>query len=573
MTAPAVQRQKSASKLLRHSLVTKKGPQRKVCLYKMPTNADFEQTCTTISLLRTAQFEARLHPKMRDHYNIQKTLAQGSFGTTYLATEKESGRQVVVKKPNDPGDHVDFDALLTKTHPHVVRVYDCVVDDTGVFVVLEYCAGGDLGKAFSRLLEQEGSVTANWVAAIFLQIVEGVIYLHKRHCQQHNDLKPENILLEYSPKDCHDAPRTMICDFGNAAYNGTGIGGDPRYLAFEVVNGGAVSFESDVWSLGVTLYELLTGELPFINHHNISGFDGFSRYQNGRLYDKLERAWQKMSTGEITEANCEKIQEERGRELTISMLQVDPTKRADLSSVMAHGFIRLGEDLPGHEHGKHHLSAAVVKAHEDRIHHFRLREVLLELVESKIAGKHLDYYANMFDEFDIDHDGVLNMEEFAKVWATLDYPAGAEKPSAEAVFKDVDVDRDGVLNFDEFVAFAFDPSLLDDAAREQYFHSAFNSIKSSDNCVDRAGFKELFAAEAFVSVDRLFDEIDADHNGRIEYDEFAKYMLDMNRPVESVARRFPSSCGGALTSQSSRRLSTPGKVLTSSLGQRGSLSQ
>jgi len=566
MTARPAVKEKSKTTLLRHSLVTKNLLERKVCLYKMPPHATFEQTCTTIGLLRTAQFEARLHPKMRDNYTIQKTLAQGSFGTTYLAAEKASGRLVVVKKPNDPGDHVDFDALLTKTHPHVVRVYDCIVDSTGVFVVLEYCAGGDLGKAVSKLLEKEGSVTANWVAAIFKQILEGVLYLHKQHCQQHNDLKPENVLLESPPKDGHDAPRTMICDFGNAAYDGKGTGGDPRYLAFEVVNGGAVSYASDVWSLGVTLYELLTGELPFINHHNISGFDGFSRYQGGRLYDLLERAWQKMSIGEITEPNCENIREERGRELTLSMMQVDPSKRVLLPSTVGHRFFLLGEDLPGHEHGKHHLSASVVKAHEDRIHHFRLREVLLELVESKIAGEHLSYYADLFDEFDINHDGALDREEFAKVWAALDYPAGIEKPSAEAVFNDVDIDRDGILNFDEFVAFAFDPNLLDETAREQYFHSAFDCIRSSDNGVDRVGFKELFAVEAFPLVDRLFDEIDADHSGKISYEEFAKYVLDLNRPVEEVRRsqRLASSTVGRSSGAGARRLSSAGQVLGNS---------
>merc|ERR1712032_805797 len=293
------------------------------------------------------------------------------------------------------------------------------------------------------------------------------------------------------------------------------------------------------WSLGVTLYELLTGELPFVDHHNVSGFDGFRRFQNGFLYNRLMQAFGKMSTGEITEANGEKIQNDRGRELTVSMLQVDRCKRVALPSAVTHGFFRLGEDLPGHEHGKHHLSAAVVKAHEDRIYNFRLREVILELVESKIAGEHLSYYAQLFDEFDLDHDGCLGREEFAKVWASLDYPAGVKKPSAEVVFKDVDTDRDGIINFDEFVAFAFDPSLLREGEREQYFHSAFNSIRKGDDGVDRNSFKELFAAEAVPLVDRLFDEIDCDHSGKIEYSEFAKYLLEMNKPVKDASGIHP----------------------------------
>merc|ERR1712032_1754052 len=179
------------------------------------------------------------------------------------------------------------------------------------------------------------------------------------------------------------------------------------------------------------------------------------------------------------------IQNDRGRELTLSMLQVDRCKRVALPSAVTHGFFRLGEDLPGHEHGKHHLSAAVVKAHEDRIHNFRLREVILELVESKIAGEHLSYYAQLFDEFDLDHDGCLGREEFAKVWASLDYPAGVKKPSAEVVFK------------------------------------------------------ELFASEAVPLVDRLFDEIDSDHSGKIEYSEFAKYLLEMNKPVKDASGIHP----------------------------------
>merc|ERR1712228_813049 len=142
--------------------------------------------------------------------------------------------------------------------------------------------------------------------------------------------------------------------------------------------------------------------------------------------------------------------------------------------------------------------------------------------------------------------------------------------------KDVDTDRDGVINFDEFVAFAFDPSLLREGEREQYFHSAFNSIRKGDDGVDRNSFKELFAAEAVPLVDRLFDEIDSDHSGKIEYSEFAKYLLELNRPVEDVRRIDPVSRGRVPSAYNapkptvSSRLSITGHVLGSSLAKLGS---
>merc|ERR1712085_128348 len=91
----------------------------------------------------------------------------------------------------------------------------------------------------------------------------------------------------------------------------------------------------------------------------------------------------------------------------------------------------------------------------------KLREVIIELVESKLQGEHLDYYTDIWEEFDLNHDGVLDTLEFTNFWNAVKYPKDAKKPGVEEIIALVDIDMSGNVDFDEFVAFTFDIKKLD----------------------------------------------------------------------------------------------------------------
>jgi len=316
-----------------------------------------------------------------DLYLIQDVIARGGFGTTYKATEKKSGRVVVVKKPDNVADHTDFKELMDKTHPHVVRVFDFFTDNDETHIVMEYCAGGDLYAAFWKLTDKEGKLSNSWCAQLFRQILEGVVYLHNQFKQSHNDIKPENILLDREPQDANDVPRAMIGDFGCVATYGEGKGGDPRYCAIEVLSGEDPNATCDVWALGVTLHELLTGELLFVDHHNISGWTAFTEAKGGKLFTKLQTAWDDMREGRMKFAACAKIKDKEARGLCQQFLQVDPKKRINLQASLQHKWFQ----LPGQE--EVHLNPEICQAHAKSAKNFKLRSVLHIICGKQVARR------------------------------------------------------------------------------------------------------------------------------------------------------------------------------------------
>ncbi|KAG5288467.1 protein kinase [Histoplasma capsulatum G186AR] len=195
------------------------------------------------------------------NYSLGKLIGKGSFGKVYLATHKlTNGSKVVLKSSSREDANLAREIHHHRQflHPHIARLYEVIVTENLVWLALEYCPGDELYNYLSR----NGPMPLEKVQRIFAQLVGAVCYVHSKSCV-HRDLKLENILL-----DKHE--NVKLCDFGftreyegKASYLQT-FCGTVCYSAPEMLKGEKYAGEKvDVWSLGIILYALIAGELPF----------------------------------------------------------------------------------------------------------------------------------------------------------------------------------------------------------------------------------------------------------------------------------------------------------------------
>jgi eukaryotic-like serine/threonine-protein kinase len=203
-----------------------------------------------------------------DHYLIDSVAARSGMASIFRATDLRSGRPVAIKVPhaeieNDPTFYGRFEREAAigsdLDHPGVMKVFR-VEDPSHLYMVMEWVEGREL----RRLLMERSKLPAERAVAITIGICRALDYIHSCGVV-HRDLKPENIMV-----DSDD--RTKLIDFGIAGRAGARqltfgslaqIMGTPDYIAPEQVNGKPGDARSDVYALGVMLYEMLTGKTPF----------------------------------------------------------------------------------------------------------------------------------------------------------------------------------------------------------------------------------------------------------------------------------------------------------------------
>ncbi len=209
-------------------------------------------------------------------YQIIKELGRGATSAVYLANDAFAGRQVAIKlvRADALGDkehgrrfHKLFlaeAALAGKlSHPHLVAIFDAVSDEDGSYLVMEYVSGGTLEPYTlpARLM------TINSIVEIIFKCCKALDYAH-RHGIIHRDIKPANILLTGETD-------IKISDFGAAlsvtaeTTQVSGIG-SPAYMSPEQLQELTLNHQTDIFSLGVVMYQLLTGGLPFKATNNYS---------------------------------------------------------------------------------------------------------------------------------------------------------------------------------------------------------------------------------------------------------------------------------------------------------------
>jgi eukaryotic-like serine/threonine-protein kinase len=203
-------------------------------------------------------------------YEVQTMLGKGSTGTVYLAKDTFTGRQVALKTIEPEVFHDPEFGAVYKTqfqneaslagkirHPHIVTIYDAVVGEDSGHIAMEVVSGGDL----SQYVKSDALLPPSDILQIGFKCCGALDYAYREQGIVHRDIKPANIMVT---KDGD----VKIADFGAAFLrksktSQTTALGSPFYMAPEQIEGRDLNFHSDMYSLGVVLYELLTGKRPF----------------------------------------------------------------------------------------------------------------------------------------------------------------------------------------------------------------------------------------------------------------------------------------------------------------------
>jgi serine/threonine-protein kinase len=194
-------------------------------------------------------------------YQILDRLGAGGFGTVYLAMDRLLNRKVALKIPHHQTDEAGLllepRIMAALKHPNIVELITVEKKDDTFFMVLEYVDGDSLDK----LIRRERTLAPARALEIAIDVCTAIGFSHT-HQVIHRDLRPANILLTRDGvAKVTDFGTSRFLELQKEGFARTRIG-SPPYMAPEHFRGRAV-FQSDLWSLGITLYEMLTGTVPF----------------------------------------------------------------------------------------------------------------------------------------------------------------------------------------------------------------------------------------------------------------------------------------------------------------------
>ena len=268
------------------------------------------------------------YSNLNDLYEIKQVLGKGKFGLVKLGVHRINGRRVAIKIINKKlvtsidrqQVKTEIDILKIAKHPNIIKLYDVFENENYIYIIMEYCAGGDL---FTYLEKRGFRLPETRAAEIIHKLSTAVYFLHE-YGIVHRDLKPENILMISNSNNAD----IRLVDFGLGKIIGPGEMctepfGTISYVAPEVLREKPYSFEVDLFSIGIIAYLLVAGFLPFDHETSEKEISRQTVYEPTPFPPEI---WKTISI--------------EARMFVDNLLQKDPKQRMGIKDVLQHNWLK-----------------------------------------------------------------------------------------------------------------------------------------------------------------------------------------------------------------------------------------
>jgi serine/threonine protein kinase len=444
----------------------------------------------------------RLPKTLEEDYEPLKAqvLGKGYNGVVYLAKSRTTGEKYAVKPFKLSGINrekrseleSECEIFLGMDHPHVARLTD-VYEEPGVLNVVMECMSG--GEVFKRVLKEKRFSEKDACDTAW-QMLLALNYIHHADVV-HRDIKLENFLY-----DKEGSKHLKLIDFGFSKVWEPNTKmklscGTLSYVAPEVL-GKSYDSKCDLWSLGVTVFILLFGYMPFSGAEAIQ----IKMIKQGK-YSRKEREWRRVSS--------------EAQRFVESLLVVDPGARLSAAQALETPWIKKRDDLfkRGHEIDRETVDALSSFAQAS---HFR--RAAMNMMAWSLTNDERATVRDAFLEMDTDRSGTISLSEFKKVMLDKFH---VDDEQASAAFEAIDYNQQDEIHYSEFLAamascrIQMHDDLIKNTFKRFDVDSSGHITKDNLKSVLGDTFKES-------EVEGILADIDMAHDGQISYDEFFEYM-------------------------------------------------